>query len=190
MTVRPGGWPRRSLFAGLPALLLGACGLGDRGDALDGSEEDDATAAAVAPARFTIRPDDYHIPYAGTAADGRRFFLSSELFTMDSGYVGLFRWTADGSFDEVRIDPVGRSADVPPGQAAPGDGADELVQARLAELAPYVLEPITVAPFLTTIDGVDVGWRFRASDDWASLNIEPGDFICYYEPWDGEEYDT
>jgi hypothetical protein len=24
-----------------------------------------------APTRFTIRPDDYHVPYAGTAEDGR-----------------------------------------------------------------------------------------------------------------------
>jgi hypothetical protein len=27
----------------------------------------------AAPTRFTIRPDDYHVPYAGTAEDGRRF---------------------------------------------------------------------------------------------------------------------
>jgi hypothetical protein len=33
--------------------------------------------------RFTIRPDDYHVPYAGTAEDGRRFFLSEELFRRD-----------------------------------------------------------------------------------------------------------
>jgi len=36
-----------------------------------------------APTRFTIRPDDYHVPYAGTAEDGRRFFLSEELFRRD-----------------------------------------------------------------------------------------------------------
>ena len=22
------------------------------------------------------------------------------------------------------------------------------------------------------------------------ITIEPGDFICYHAPWDGEEYDT
>jgi hypothetical protein len=46
-----------------------------------------------APQRFTIVPDNYHVPYAGTA-DGRRFFLSDELFHFGSkgrpaiGYVG------------------------------------------------------------------------------------------------------
>ena len=31
------------------------------------------TSMDAAPTRFTIRPDDYHVPYAGTAGDGRRF---------------------------------------------------------------------------------------------------------------------
>jgi hypothetical protein len=78
-----------------------------------------------APARFTIVPDDYHVPYAGTAEDGRKFFLSDELFDASTAYVGLFLWKADGTFDGVY-----------------------------------------------------------------SINIEPGNFIAYYEPWDGLTYDT
>ena len=38
------------------------------------------------PERFTIVPDEYHVPYAGTAEDGRKFFLSEELFADDSAY--------------------------------------------------------------------------------------------------------
>ena len=143
-----------------------------------------------APNRFTIRPDDYHIPYAGTAGDGRKFFLSDELFNGDSSFVGLFLWTADGAFDSVKVDAVGRPADVPPGQAAPGNDSDDLVKARLTQLGQYVLEPIEVAPFLHTVDGVEFGWRFSVFEGTAAINVEPGDFICYYEPWDGYEYDT
>lgn len=143
------------------------------------------------PERFRIVPDDYHVPYAGTAEDGRRFFLSEELFDYrrDSSYVGLYLWNADGTFDEVRVDPVARPEGLPPGQAAPA-GADELVAARLAELGDYVLEPIDVEPFLTKVDGVRFGWKVggRGADQW--INIEPGDFIAYYAPWDGLEYDT
>ena len=62
-----------------------------------------------APARFTIRPDDYHVPYAGTAEDGRRFFLTEELFSDTSAWVGLFLWTAGGQFDEVRVSAAGRA---------------------------------------------------------------------------------
>jgi len=144
---------------------------------------------AERPERFTIAPDDYHVPFAGTAQDGRKFFLSQELFAEDS-YVGLFLWHPDGTFDEVRVDPVPRPGGLPPGQASPA-GADELVEARLAELGDYVLEDIEVEPFIEQVDGVDFGWRVGQYEDGQYfINIEPGNFIAYYEPWDGLEYDT
>ena len=116
------------------------------------------TPMEEAPARFTIRPDDYHVPYAGTAEDGRRFFLSEELFSDTSAWVGLFLWTAGGQFDEVRVSAAGRAPGLPPGQAAPADPGG-LVQARLAELGKHVLEPITVEPFTTRVDGTEFGWK-------------------------------
>lgn len=133
------------------------------GCALPSQDQGGPAAEDRAPERFTIVPDDYHVPYAGTAEDGRRFFLSEELFSYRPGhhaatsYVGLFLWNADGSFDEVRVDAVDRPKGLPAGQAGPA-GAEYLVKARLAELGDYVLEP--------------------------------GDFIAYYAPWDGLEYDT
>lgn len=143
-----------------------------------------------APTRFTIRPDDYHVPYAGTTRDGRKFFLSEELFSGTTSWVGLFLWKADGSFDEVRVSAVGRPKGLPPGQAGPADSGG-LVQARLAELGKYVLEPITVEPFTKQVDGTEFGWKVGRYDDGTYfINVEPGDFICYYAPWDGYEYDT
>ncbi|MEQ1737054.1 MAG: hypothetical protein ABL886_11705 [Rhodoglobus sp.] len=136
------------------------------------------------------------VPYAGTAADGRHFFLSEELFYNGhfgekdaKQYVGVFLWTADGEFDEVRVDVVDRVEGVPPAQAVPA-GADELVAARLAELGDYELEPIVVAPFSTEVDGVVFGFVAREFDGMWTVNVEPGNFIAYYEPWDGIEYDT
>ena len=147
-------------------------------------------AVDQAPERFTIVPDDYHVPYAGSAEDGRKFFLSDELLDPGgSAYVGLFLWNADGTFVEVRVDTVSRPEGLPPGQASPA-GADELVAARLAELGDYVLEPIEVEPFTKNVGGVTFGWRVSHFDGTYSINIEPGDFIAYYEPWDGLEYDS
>lgn len=149
-----------------------------------------------APDRITIVPDDYHVPFAGTAEDGRLFFLSEELF--DAGhagqddarqFVGVFFWKADGEFDEVRMDVVDRVEGAPPGQAVPA-GADELVASRLAELGEYELEPIEVAPFSTEIDGVVFGFIAQEFEGMWSVHVEPGNFIAYYEPWDGLEYDT
>ncbi|MBP2349179.1 hypothetical protein JOF29_000262 [Kribbella aluminosa] len=134
-------------------------------------------------------PDDYHVPYAGTAEDGRKFFLSEELFDGDAGYVGLYLWKADGTFDEVRVEQVRRTAGVPPGQPASA-GAEALVGSRLAELGKYVLEPIEVQPFTTTVDGTTFGWVVDQFEGAYSIHIEPGDFIAYYAPWDGLGYDT
>jgi hypothetical protein len=153
------------------------------------ADPSEGVAMHRAPARFTIVPDDYHVPYAGTAEDGRKFFLSDELFDQSSAYVGLFLWKTDGTFDEVKVDKVARPAGLPPGQAGPAN-AEDLVASRLAELGKYVLEPIEVEPFTEKVDGVTFGWVVNQFDGEYSINIEPGDFIAYYEPWDGLEYDT
>ena len=143
-----------------------------------------------APERFTIVPDDYHVPYAGTTEDGRRFFLSEEFFTGTSAYVGLFLWNADGTFAEVRVTPVDRPGELPPGQAGAA-GAQDLIDARLAELGDYVLEPIEVEPFTEKVDGALFGWVLdELEPGMFQIRIEPGDFIAYYGPWDGLEYDT
>jgi hypothetical protein len=166
--------------------LLAACSTpAPRGDAPRPARKQEEP-----PTRITIRPDDYHVPYAGTAEDGRRFFLSRELFEPGgASYVGLFLWQPDGSYDEVVVDEVRRPRGVPAGQAAPA-GADELVEQRLAELGDYTLEPITVAPFTERIDGVTFGWKLRRFRGTYTVFITPGDFIAYYAPWNGRQYDT
>lgn len=157
--------------------------------------DEPAAPTGERPERFTIAPDDYHVPYAGTAEDGRKFFLSDELFdhtgVADSAaFVGLFLWHADGTFAEVRVDRVDRASGLPPGQAFSA-GADDLVARRLSELGDYTIEPITVEPFTTVVDGVVFGWEVDQYDDGTYfIGIRPGDFIVYYEPWDGLEYDT
>ena len=43
----------------------------------------------------------------------------------------------------------------------------------------------------TRIDGVAFGWKVGWYDNGtAYLTIEPGNFIAYYAPWDGLDYDT
>lgn len=99
------------------------------------SEPPPEGAVLRGPERFTIVPDDYHVPYAGTAGDGRKFFLSEELFADDVAYV-------------------------------------------------------EVEPFTQQVDGVTFGWKVDQYDGTYSVNLVPGDFIAYYAPWDGREYDT
>jgi hypothetical protein len=174
--------PRSALALALVAALVGC--------ASPFETRDHGVAVDQAPQRFTIVPDDYHVPYAGTAEDGRRFFLSEELFSGNDAYVGLYLWKPDGTFDQVHVEAVPRRTDAPIGQAAPA-GAQELIDARLAELGDYTLEPIEVEPFIEKVDGVNFGWKVGRYDDGTYfINIEPGDFIAYYAPWDGLEYDS
>jgi hypothetical protein len=143
------------------------------------------------PERIRIVPDDYHVPNAGTAADGRRFFVTDEVFDYTSGrqFVAVFLWAPTGEFEELRVDAIDRVEGIPPAQAVPSrDGG--AVGAQLSELAPYVLEPIEVAPFEKYWDGVRFGFIEVEIDGEPQVHIEPGNFIAYYAPWDGEEYDT
>lgn len=143
------------------------------------------------PDRMRIVPDDFHVPYAGTAEDGRRFFLSEELFDPGgSAYVGLFLWDNDGAFDELRVDEVAAPQGALSDQAARAD-ADRLVEARLAGLGDYVLEPIEVEPFSRDVGGVTFGWvPDRYEDGTVVVTLQPGDAMAYTAPWDGLGYDT
>jgi hypothetical protein len=90
----------------------------------------------------------------------------------------VFLWHADGSFSDLRVDPVARAECLPSGQATSA-GTDDVVKRRLAELGDFTLEPITVEPFTRSLDDVVFGWRVNEFDGTLSINIEPGDFIAY-----------
>lgn len=82
-----------------------------------------------------------------------------------------------------------RRADLPTQQA--GHTADDAaLHTYLDQLGDYELEPIAVAPFSHTVDAVVFGFVPQEYDGMWSVNIQPGDFIAYYAPWDGYEYDT
>ena len=64
--------------------------------------------------------------------------------------------------------------------------ADVTVRADFEQRAYYL--PRLAAGL--SFEGVTFGWVVRQFDGEYSINIEPGDFIAYYEPWDGLGYDT
>jgi hypothetical protein len=52
---------------------------------------------------------------------------------------------------------------------------------------------IKVAPFKLEIFGVIFGFipqaPEEAGEDW-SVIVEPGDYMCFWPPWSGGDYDT
>ena len=83
-----------------------------------------------------------------------------------------------------------RPAGAPPGQPVHAEGTST-IEARLAELGDYSLEPISVAPFAEEFDGVVFGFvPSRYDDGTAYVELDPGSVLAYYDPWDGLEYDS
>lgn len=141
------------------------------------------------PERITIVPDDYHAEYAGTAEDGRRFFVSTPFVPggRDGGgneFVATFFWKADGSYDSMSVEEFGSRESL-------DHAAREAALARhLSALGSYELEEISVAPFSEDAFGTSFGFIPQAYDDMVSVNLMPGDSMAFFEPWDSGEYDT
>jgi hypothetical protein len=102
----------------------------------------------------------------------------------------LFLWNPDGTFESVEVDSVRRPEGIPPMQAVAA-GPEEAMNLAILKLGDYVLESIEVEPFAVDVEGVTFGFVPEdIGDDEVSINVQPGNFIAYYEPWDGEDYDT
>jgi hypothetical protein len=148
--------------------------------------------AGSRPTRIAIDHDDYHAEHVGHTADGRQFFLTTPFEpamdgTQGEEYVALFLFDATGRFLDARIDACGPRATLD--HAARRATRD----ARLAELGEVTYGRIEVAPFEIQRHGVTFGLIPRAPEDdgdswWVELH--PGNYMAFHEPFDSGEYDT
>lgn len=146
-------------------------------------------AAARIPDRFTIVPDDYHAQLAGTTGDGRRFFITTPFEAgtpTDPGneFVALFLWNADGTFDSIDVDAFG------PRELVSEDDHQDALERRISRLGDFTIEAISVAPFAVQSHGTTFGFVPQEFEGSVSVNLQPGDYMAYYEPWESGDYDT
>ncbi|WP_433528977.1 hypothetical protein ACQPYA_21960 [Micromonospora sp. CA-263727] len=144
------------------------------------------------PSRIPIDHDDYHAEHVGRTADGRQFFLTTPfepaMRDEDDGqeFVALYLFDADGRFLEARIDAFGPRARM-------DDAARRATyEARLIELGDVTFTRIEVEPFAVDRFGTTFGLIPRepeGDDDTWWVTVEPGDYMAFSEPWDGD-YDT
>ena len=138
------------------------------------------------PARIRINHDDYHASHIGTTCDGRQFFLTQAFVPGVCEYLAVYVFDANGALLEARIDDLG------PREQVDEAAARALFAARLADLGDVTLGPIEVAPFqlerFGTVFGLVAHPPEEEDEDWC-VTLEPGDFMCFYPPWDGD-YDT
>jgi hypothetical protein len=156
--------------------------------------------AQIAPKKIRINHDEYHAQHIGHTADGRQFFLTNPfVWAMGDNpgreFLALYIFDADGNLLEAKIDDLGeRENKVLPGNKLDISSAGSLVETRLAELGEFSFGDIEVAPFRVEKFGVEFGLipqppdEDEEEDEW-SVTAEPGDYMSFYEPWDGD-YDT
>lgn len=139
------------------------------------------------PALIAIDHDDYHAEHIGHTSDGRQFFLTTPFEPGGHEFVALYVFDAQGQLLEARIDDFG-----------PRKGLDEAARRacrdrRLRELGEITFDRIEVAPFAIERFGLTFGLVYSEpedDDDVAWVNLLPGDYMAFSEPWDLGEYDT
>ena len=147
---------------------------------------------ATAPRIIAIDHDDYHAEYVGRLTDGRQFFLTSPFDPARAGhpgceFVALYLFDSSGALLEAIIDSCG------PREALDTDARVALRDQRLRDLGAVSFERISVAPFVVERFGLSFGLVLRTpeeeDEEWA-VEVQPGNYMAFFEPWDSGDYDT
>ena len=144
------------------------------------------------PKFIAIEHDDYHASHIGRLSDGRQFFLTTPFVPAIGGdagreFVAAYFFDQRGRFLEARIDDLGTRAELD------AQHARKSFEQRLAELGSVEFCRIDVQPFEVERFGTTFGLVARApeeDDDVWAVEVQPGNYMAFFEPWDSGEYDT
>ena len=149
------------------------------------------------PELIVIEHDDYHAEYVGTTADGRQFFLTEPFVPGGEEFLALYLFDGQGQLVEAIIESFGlrtvpwwrpwsRPAMNPHARRATRD-------AWLAKIGPVSYGRIEIAPFSVKRFDVEFGLLVGDVDDDEGplyVELQPGNYMAFYEPWDSGHYDT
>jgi hypothetical protein len=144
------------------------------------------------PDILAIDHDDYHASHIGRLPDGRQFFLTTPFVpaigrSEGREFVALYLFDKRGRFLEARIDDLGTRAELDEQRGR------DLFERRLGELGQVQYCRIEVQPFEVERFGTKFGLVPRPPeddrDDWW-VELQPGNYMAFHEPWDSGEYDT
>ena len=145
------------------------------------------------PTLVAIDHFDYEVScYVGRTADGRQFFVTRPFETALSGddnreFLAVYLFDAQGKLVEARIDDLGRRGSLD------ADRDRQCLEQRLAELGPIEYGRIEIQPFQVERYGVTFGLipcpPENPEDAWR-VEVQPGNYMAFYEPWDSGVYDT
>ena len=139
------------------------------------------------PELIAIDHDDYHAQHIGTTEDGLQFFLTTPFEPGKCEYIALFKFDSKGNLEDSDIEALGVRG------TFSEDEAKEKYSSKLKSLGKVRLQRIEVKPFSVKSNGVDIGLIAREpeeEDDIWAVELLPGNYMAFFEPWDSGEYDT
>jgi hypothetical protein len=144
------------------------------------------------PDIIAINNDDYHARHVGRIADGQQFILTTPFEPAIGGrkgseFVALYLFDANGKLLEAKIEDFGPRATL-------DDNKRRAVHDRwLRELGDVTYDRIEVSPFAIDRFGTTFGLVLREpeeeDDPWV-VEMQPGNYMAFFEPWDSGDYDT
>ncbi|GAA5441868.1 hypothetical protein Misp06_00029 [Microbulbifer sp. NBRC 101763] len=139
------------------------------------------------PELIAIDHDNYHAQHIGTTKDGLQFFLTTPFEPGIAEYIALFKFDALGNLVDSDIEPLG------PRSSFSVDEAKAKYSSKLESLGNISLERIEVKPFSVELNGTKFGLiaiEPEDEDDIWSVELLPGNYMAFFEPWDSGVYDT
>lgn len=144
------------------------------------------------PNRIAINHNEYEAKHIGRTSDGRQFFLTTPFEPASGGqpgceFVALFLFGADGELVEATIESFG------PRATCDEVGRREYYDSLLRGLGDAAFGRIEVAPFSVERFGTTFGLILRElddEDDIPVMELQPGNYMAFFEPWDSGDYDT
>jgi hypothetical protein len=151
-------------------------------------ESGDLTISSDPPEKIRLIPDGWHLHNVGRLADGRLYFVDSQLDPAGgttTDFVCTFIFDHDGRLLEHSIEEIGVRGAYPQGSV------DTAMRQHLAALGERIATDIWVRPFQIESNGTVFGLvpRQTADGDWR-VEMMPGNTLSFYAPWEAGEYDT
>ena len=144
------------------------------------------------PTLIAIDHDDYHASRVGRIKGGLQVFVTTPFVPALGDEIGreflaVYIFDSNGKLVEARIDDLG------PRSELDRDQARQLLEQRMSELGPLDYGRIVVQPFAIKRFGMTFGLVLRApeeQDDGWWVELQPGNYMAFHEPWDSGEYST
>ncbi len=143
------------------------------------------------PKTIAINNDDYHAKYVGKLGNGDQFILTTPFVPAGIGpgceFIALYVFDKMGKLQSHKIHSFG-----------PRDSLDESVVSKVHQewlkgLGNVKFARIQVAPFSVTEYETEFGLIIREpddDDDIDAVEMQPGNYMAFFEPWDSGDYDT